>query len=114
MHTVERLVSGAARAVWPIVEKLQDRYSGTPKHHAWAPAPAQGKKKSKPPLGWPRETDSLCPQCVKEVREDILSGRRELRELTQGRPGEVKALIHERDGKIVMTKTCAKHGETDD
>ena len=112
--SVERLVTRTARAVWPAVEMLQDRYSGTPKHHSWAPAPAQGKKKSKPPLGWPRETDSLCPKCVKEVRDDILSGRRELRELTQGRPGEVKALIHERDGKIVMTKTCDKHGETDD
>jgi len=31
-------------------------------------------QKTKPVLGWPRQTDSLCPQCVREAREAITSG----------------------------------------
>jgi hypothetical protein len=65
-------------------------------------------------LGFPRETDSLCPTCVKEVRGEILSGRAEVRVLVDGKPGEIRARIEERDGEIVMTKTCAKHGTFDD
>jgi len=30
-------------------------------------------EKSKPPLGWPRVTDSLCPKCVIEARRKILN-----------------------------------------
>ncbi len=33
-------------------------------------------QKVKPPLGWPRETDSLCPPCVREARQAILDGKR--------------------------------------
>ncbi len=113
MPIVENLLTGAAKAAWPLVEKIQDKFPGTPKHHGWAPE-ASHKEKHKPPLGWPRETDSLCPRCVKEVRDDILSGRRQLSELVDGRPGEVKALIQEKNGQIVMTKQCAKHGECED
>src|SRR5438309_1502234 len=44
----------------------------TPK---WSDKPLlKSWQKTKPPLGWPRETDSLCPGCVKEAREKILSG----------------------------------------
>src|SRR5713226_3758158 len=32
-------------------------------------------EKSEPTLGWPRTTDSLCPGCVKEAREEIFAGR---------------------------------------
>jgi hypothetical protein len=31
-------------------------------------------ERTKPPLGWPRQTDSLCPKCVIEARERILNG----------------------------------------
>jgi uncharacterized radical SAM superfamily Fe-S cluster-containing enzyme len=51
---------------------------------------------------------------VKEVRGDILSGRAEVRVLVDGKPGEIRARIEERDGEIVMTKTCPKHGTVDD
>jgi len=27
--------------------------------------------KTKPPLGWPRSTDSLCPKCVPEIAADV-------------------------------------------
>jgi hypothetical protein len=77
----------------------------------WAPGPLpKSRQKTSPQLGWPRTTDSLCPRCVKEVREEILSGRKDLSELTTGKPGEVRAEIREQDGQIVMDKTCPKHG----
>jgi hypothetical protein len=72
------------------------------------------RERSFPPLGFPRETDSLCPACVKEARAEILSGRADVRLLVEGRPGEVRARIDEQDGAIVMTKTCAKHGAISD
>ncbi|MBI2345528.1 MAG: radical SAM protein, partial [Deltaproteobacteria bacterium] len=34
--------------------------------------------------------------------------------LTEGKPGEIKALITEKDGQIVMQKTCPKHGFFED
>src|SRR6185437_7222396 len=71
-------------------------------------------ERSFPPLGWPRETDSLCPQCVKEVRSDILGGKSSVRLLVEGRPGEIRARIEEKDGRIVMSKTCEKHGAIED
>lgn len=86
---------------------------------AWAPAPLiKRKERTFPQLGFPRETDSLCPRCVKEVRTDILSGARDLRDLIDGRPGEIKARIVEKevDGRpcVVMEKECEKHGRFED
>ncbi|MFO0673128.1 MAG: hypothetical protein U0235_26515 [Polyangiaceae bacterium] len=45
------------------------------------------------------------------MRSEILSGKRALSELVTGKPGEIKARIVEDDGKIVMKKSCPKHGE---
>ena len=35
-------------------------------------------EKTKPTLGFPRQTDSLCPACVKEAREAIIDGQKRL------------------------------------
>ena len=47
-----------------------------------------------PPLamGLPQQTDSLCPECIKVI----------------------PARKYEKDGKVVMTKTCPDHGEFND
>jgi len=84
-------------------------------HPKWAPAPLlKSYERSKPPLGFPRETDSLCPKCVLEVRAAILEGREDWQVLIQGKPGEIKARIVERDGKIYMEKDCSRHGHFED
>src|SRR5262245_60105928 len=57
-------------------------------------------QKTKPPLGWPRQTDSLCPVCVREARKKILSGEQDYRTLIHEHVGEIKAEIIERDGEI--------------
>ncbi len=67
-----------------------------------------------PQLGWPRQTDSLCPRCVKEVRTQILSGQRDLATLVDGKPGEIRASIVEEDGQVKMVKTCPTHGRFED
>jgi hypothetical protein len=50
-------------------------------------------QKSKPTLGWPRTTDSLCPVCVREARSKILSGEPDYRSLIHEHVGEIKADI---------------------
>jgi uncharacterized radical SAM superfamily Fe-S cluster-containing enzyme len=71
-------------------------------------------EKTKPQLGWPRETDSLCPGCVKEAREAIIAGEKDYKILMTEKVGEIKAKIIERDGEVWMIKECPKHGRYED
>jgi uncharacterized radical SAM superfamily Fe-S cluster-containing enzyme len=112
---VLRVLRFLANAAWPLVRAYNKRFERPSPHPKWAPAPLLKKRdRSFPPLGWPRETDSLCPGCVKEARAEVLSGRADLRSLVDGRPGELRATIEEKDGALVMTKTCPRHGRFDD
>ncbi len=112
---MSRALRFAANRIWPLVRAYNTRFERPSPHPTWAPAPLLKKReRTSPPLGWPRETDSLCPRCVKEVRTAILDGRAEVRTLVEGRPGEVRARIEEKDGRIVMIKTCDKHGTFED
>jgi uncharacterized radical SAM superfamily Fe-S cluster-containing enzyme len=104
-----------ANALWPLVRAYNTRFERPSPKPRWAPAPLlKRRERSFPPLGWPRETDSLCPECIREVRSAILEGRADLRILVEDKPGEVRATIAESQGQLVMTKTCAKHGRIDD
>ncbi len=81
----------------------------------WAPGPLlKSRQRTKPPLGWPRQTDSLCPRCVIETRSAILEGRRDLGDLVDGHVGEIKAWIVEEDGQLIIRKTCSEHGTFED
>ena len=77
-------------------------------------AAASPIEKTKPPLGWPRETDSLCPTCAREARQAILDGKKDVNVLLNEKVGEIKATILERDGKILMVKDCPIHGHFED
>src|ERR1700724_3531123 len=85
----EKAAVYAARGAWAVFERLNrisPNPSFTPK---WSEKPLlKSYEKEKPPLGWPRTTDSLCPKCVPEIIE--------------------------RDGKILMVKDCPKHGHFED
>jgi hypothetical protein len=72
------------------------------------------RERTFPQLGFPRETDSLCPRCVIEAREQILNGDADWRMLVDGKPGEIRARIVERDNQVYMEKTCARHGPISD
>jgi uncharacterized radical SAM superfamily Fe-S cluster-containing enzyme len=108
---VELALSGAARLAWPLFQSVNQRIPSTSFHPAWAPAPLlKSHERSKPNLGWPRSTDSLCPECVKETRQQILSGARPIESLIHEKNGEIRAHILERDGRVVIEKTCDRHG----
>ncbi|MSP63728.1 MAG: radical SAM protein [Myxococcales bacterium] len=114
-RTLEKLGVAATRAAWPLVKKWNEKFEGEAIHPKWSAQPLlKSRERTFPQLGWPRTTDSLCPRCVKEVREDILAGKADLRVLIDGKPGEIKAHILERDGRIVMDKHCEKHGDFSD
>jgi tetraether lipid synthase len=109
------VLQSVANSVWPLVRAYNTRFQRPSPHPAWAPAPLLKKReRTFPPLGWPRETDSLCPRCVKEARDSILDGETDVRVLIDGKPGEIRAKIEARGGLLLMTKTCPKHGLIED
>src|SRR6058998_2951725 len=111
----EKGLSIAANGAWVIfntLNKINQRPAFTPK---WSDKPLlKSYEKTKPPLGWPRETDSLCPTCTREARQEILDGKKDVSVLLNERVGEIKATILERDGKILMVKDCPIHGHFED
>ncbi|MFO1463864.1 MAG: radical SAM protein [bacterium] len=113
---MDRAVVRAAKIAWPIFQSINKRFKdGKSFQPKWAPGPLlKSYEKTSPKLGFPRTTDSLCPGCVKEVREAIISGDKDYTELIHGNPGEIKAQIIERDGQIWMVKDCPKHGHFED
>src|SRR5947208_2221336 len=112
---VEKAVTIGAKGVWAIFERfnrIKPNPSPTPK---WSDKPLlKSYQKSKPPLGWPRSTDSLCPKCVPEIRQQILDGKLPYEVLMNEKVGEIKAQIIERDGRILMVKDCPTHGHFED
>ena len=116
VRALEKVVSFSANKVWPLMQKMVRLGPGAPPFHPkWSDRPIpRGEAREKPPLGWPRETDSLCPTCVKEARAEILRGEADWRRLLTDKPGEIKARIIEKDGRVVMEKTCPEHGTVED
>jgi uncharacterized radical SAM superfamily Fe-S cluster-containing enzyme len=105
----------AADSLWNVVRSLDSRFPERTFQPRWAPAPLlKQRERSFPPLGFPRQTDSLCPRCVSEVRAQILSGEADWKVLIEGRPGEIPAQIVEEGGRILMRKDCPKHGSFED
>src|SRR5688500_16595263 len=111
----EKGLAVAANGAWSVfntVNRINPGPSFIPK---WSDKPLlKSWQKTKPPLGWPRETDSLCPTCVREARQAILDGRKDVSILLNEKVGEIKATITEKDGKIVMVKDCPIHGHFED
>ena len=72
---VEKALTMTAKGAWALfdtVNQIKQNPSFTPK---WSDKPLlKSWQKTKPPLGWPRSTDSLCPKCVQQARKQILDG----------------------------------------
>jgi uncharacterized radical SAM superfamily Fe-S cluster-containing enzyme len=111
----EKGLTFAAKGAWAVFDRVNSIHRNgafTPK---WSDLPLQKSwQKVKPPLGWPRETDSLCPNCVREARQAIVDGKQDYKILLNEKVGEIKATITEKDGKIVMLKDCPIHGHFED
>ena len=112
---VEKALTYGAKGAWAVFAKLNSIKHAPGLVPKWSDKPLlKSYEKSKPPLGWPRTTDSLCPKCVPEIRQQILDGKLPYEVLMNEKVGEIKAQIIERDGKILMVKDCAIHGHFED
>jgi uncharacterized radical SAM superfamily Fe-S cluster-containing enzyme len=111
----EKALTYAAGAAWFVFDKFNEIGQNPGFVPKWSDKPLlKSYEKTKPPLGWPRQTDSLCPRCVPEIRQQILDGKTPLEVLYTDKPGEIKAQVIERDGKILMVKDCPIHGHFED
>ncbi len=112
---VEKAVTVAAGAAWVVFDKLNQIRQNPSFTPNWSDKPLlKSYEKMKPKLGWPRETDSLCPKCIPEIRKKILDGELPVDILRNEKVGEIKARIVEKNGKIVMEKDCPIHGHFED
>jgi uncharacterized radical SAM superfamily Fe-S cluster-containing enzyme len=111
----EKVLTIAANGAWKVFDALNQFNQNPSFIPSWSDKPLlKSWQKTKPPLGWPRTTDSLCPTCVREARQRILDGVDDYKVLINEKVGEIKAQIIERDGKILMVKDCPKHGHFED
>jgi uncharacterized radical SAM superfamily Fe-S cluster-containing enzyme len=115
MKYIDRTATFAAGVAFDSIQffnKYRPNSSFTPK---WSDKPLlKSWQKTKPQLGWPRQTDSLCPGCVREARERIINGEQDINTLLREKVGEIKANIIERDGQVWMVKDCPIHGHYED
>ena len=110
-----RFSPAAANVAWHASRLLSswssDRSRPSP---AWAPGPLpKSQERTAPPLGLPRRTQSLCPQCNREAVNAVLAGARTVAEFREN-PGLIDAHILEASGRVVMRKHCARHGSIED
>ena len=111
----EKGLAIAANGIWQVFSQLNKINQGPAMTPKWSDKPMmKSHQKTKPPLGWPRQTDSLCPTCVREARQAIIDGKKPVSDLLNEKVGEIKATIIERDGKILMVKDCPLHGHFED
>jgi uncharacterized radical SAM superfamily Fe-S cluster-containing enzyme len=108
---VELAVTYGARIAWPVLQAVNRQFPSQRFQPAWAPAPLlKSSERTHPRFGWPRTTDSLCPTCVRETRARILAGQQSVESLVEQHVGEIPAQIVERDGRVLIEKTCPQHG----
>jgi uncharacterized radical SAM superfamily Fe-S cluster-containing enzyme len=115
MKFVDQAVCSTATVVFDSVQFFNKYRPGPTFIPKWSDKPLlKSWQKTKPQLGWPRQTDSLCPECVKEARTKIMNGDENWQSLLTEKTGEVKANIIERDGEVWMVKDCPIHGHFED
>ncbi|MGO8787965.1 MAG: radical SAM protein [Terriglobia bacterium] len=115
MKFVDQAVCSAATVAFDSVQFFNRYRPGPTFTPKWSDKPLlKSWQKTKPQLGWPRQTDSLCPECVKEARAKIMNGDENWQSLLTEKTGEVKANIIERDGEVWMVKDCPVHGHFED
>jgi len=115
MKYVDQAVCSTATLVFDTVQFFNKYRPGPTFIPKWSDKPLlKSWQKTKPQLGWPRQTDSLCPECVKEARAKIMNGDENWQSLLTEKTGEVKANIIERDGEVWMVKDCPIHGHFED
>lgn len=70
------------------------------------------RERTFPPLG-PRWTQSVCPKCLLEIRNDILRNGLSEQNLTD-ETAVIKAEVLEEAGRVLLRKSCDRHGPFED
>ena len=67
-----KAIRAAANTGWNLFQIINKRLpEGKSIHPDWAPGPIiKSYQRDFPELGYPRETDSLCPKCILEVKNE--------------------------------------------
>jgi len=90
MRAFDATVCKAASVTFNAIN-IQQAQSKSIIHPKWSDKPLlKSWEKTKPTLGWPRQTDSLCPDCVKEAREAIIHGKKDWRDLMNERSAKLR------------------------
>src|SRR6201997_3082158 len=114
-RSIDWVVCKAAAITFDSIQYFNKRNPNPSVTPQWSDKPLlKSWEKTKPTLGFPRQTDSLCPACVKEARESIIKGEKDWRDLMHEKVGEIKAQIIERAGQVWMVKDCPLHGHYED
>jgi 7,8-dihydro-6-hydroxymethylpterin dimethyltransferase len=112
IRVLETCLVGLAQLLWYPVQVVNHLLPGRKITPDWAPEPLlKESEKSMPNTGWPREVNSLCPECVKTLRRSILNNEQSVDAIINGNPAEIKAQIFEEEGRLYMKKSCPNHGE---
>ena len=102
VEALESALVGGARLAWPALQAINRRFEGQPFHPAWAPAPLPKRHARSEPgrsvFRGPPIHSARCASARRAAR--ILSGDVPLHALINEKPGEIKAQILERDGKM--------------
>src|SRR5580700_10639757 len=115
LRTIDWALCKTAAVTFNSIQYFNKRNPNPSVTPQWSDKPLlKSWEKTKPTLGFPRQTDSLCPACVKEAREAIIAGKKDWRDLMHEKVGEIKAQIIERDDQIWMIKDCPIHGHYED
>src|SRR5579871_3847886 len=86
---VDQAVCSGATVVFDTVQYFNKYKPGKTFTPKWSDKPLlKSYQKTKPQLGWPRQTDSLCPLCVKEARTKIINGEENWQSLLTEKTGE--------------------------
>ena len=78
MRVADTLVCKAAGLTFNTIQHFNKRNPNPSVTPQWSDKPLlKSWEKTKPTLGFPRQTDSLCPDCVREARREIIEGKKD-------------------------------------
>lgn len=109
-----RASSQIADVAWNVVQRIN---RSLPEGHlpipTWSSSPLKRKRERTFPALGPRLTQSVCPKCLVEIRNDVLHKILPERALTD-ETAVIEAQILEEAGSVLLRKSCDRHGPFED
>lgn len=114
MNNILRASSQVADVAWNVVRRINRSLpEGRLPIPTWSDTPLKRKReRTFPPLG-PRWTQSVCPKCLLEIRNNILHNHLPESALTD-ETAVVEAQVLEEAGRVLLRKSCDRHGPFED